>query len=341
MSEPIDFVVSWVDGSDAEFLAVKRLYSERGKSGDQDANAACRYRSESEMLRYWFRCVEKFAPWVRKIHFVTCGQKPEWLDETHPKLNLVNHQDYIPKQYLPTFNARTIALNYHRIEGAAEQLVLFDDDVFLMQPLSPDFFFKGGNPVLATDLRYPKYVNCTNWCRAMFNDYCVVNRSFDIRKSIWANREKWFNLKELGFKRVRQNVTCYLANKSLPVGNYGHIATPHLKSTLEEIWERWGDVMDASCMRKFRSDDQVNPWLSCAWSQAKGAFYPAHEEKLGMRIVLSPKTVEWACNLIREQSVPQLCLNDTSFNTDYETSSEMLLSAFSSILPEKSSFEKN
>lgn len=31
-----------------------------------------RYR-DWDNLQYWFRGVEKFAPWVRKIHFVTWG----------------------------------------------------------------------------------------------------------------------------------------------------------------------------------------------------------------------------------------------------------------------------
>lgn len=52
-------------------------------------------------LKYWFRGVAKFAPWVRKVHFVTSGQKPDWLDETHPKLNLVSHEDYIPQNTYP------------------------------------------------------------------------------------------------------------------------------------------------------------------------------------------------------------------------------------------------
>lgn len=67
-------------------------------------------------LKYWFRGVEKYAPWVHKIYFVTCGQKPDWLNENHDKLVLVNHEDYIPHEYLPTFSSHTIELNFHRIK---------------------------------------------------------------------------------------------------------------------------------------------------------------------------------------------------------------------------------
>jgi len=72
--------------------------------------------------------VEQFAPWVRKIHFVTCGQKPEWLNADHPKLSLVNHSDYIPQQFLPTFNSSLIEIYLHRIPDLTEHFVYFNDD---------------------------------------------------------------------------------------------------------------------------------------------------------------------------------------------------------------------
>ena len=338
--ETIDFILAWVDGGDPIYRAAKSEYAGSIEFEDREANGECRYRSEPDMLRYWFRSVEKYAPWVRKIHFVTCGQKPDWLEVSHPKLDLVNHCDYIPDQYLPTFNARTIELNYHRIADLSEHYVLFNDDIFLLQPITPDFFFKDGNPVLVTDLRYPKYLSCQNWCRVLFNDYCVINKQFNMRKSIWKYRRKWFNLKELGFKRTRQNITSFFANKSLPVGNYAHLALPHLKSTLKEIWDCQGEIMDATCKHKFRSDDQVNQWLCCGWNQAEGRFYPAHEKNLGIRVVMSPRSVGRAEELILGQSVPQICTNDTSLNTDYYTSCERVLKALSTILPTRSSFEK-
>ncbi|MBQ6357217.1 MAG: capsule biosynthesis protein CapK, partial [Solobacterium sp.] len=32
------------------------------------------------LFKYWFRGVEKFAPWVNKIYFITWGHVPTWLD---------------------------------------------------------------------------------------------------------------------------------------------------------------------------------------------------------------------------------------------------------------------
>ena len=111
--EEIDIVITWVDGSDPIWLAEKvryhPMYSVEIQNGD--ANSDCRYRSNQDLLRYWFRLIEKNAPWVRKIHFITCGQKPVWLKEDHPKISLVYHNDYLPKEYLPTFNSNVNELN--------------------------------------------------------------------------------------------------------------------------------------------------------------------------------------------------------------------------------------
>lgn len=90
----IDFVVIWVNMDDPQWQEVFSKYS-NAKGNSKNGVSKARFRDYG-FLKYWFRGVEKFAPWVRKIHFVTCGQKPEWLDESNPKIHLVNHKDFIP-----------------------------------------------------------------------------------------------------------------------------------------------------------------------------------------------------------------------------------------------------
>lgn len=77
--QKIDFVIAWVDGNDPEW---RREKSDRisGISGfDRVDDREERYR-DWDNLHYWFRGVEKFAPWVRKIHLVTWGHIPHWLN---------------------------------------------------------------------------------------------------------------------------------------------------------------------------------------------------------------------------------------------------------------------
>ena len=339
---PIDFVIIWVDGSDPRWRSEKEKYArvfspERAGAGD-DSNADCRYR-DSGLLKYWFRGVERFAPWVNKVFFVSYGQVPDWLDVNHPKLVLVDHRDFIPGQYLPTFNAVPIELNIHRIESLSEHFVLFNDDVFLLQPVQPDFFFKEGNPVLPTTLKYPEYLGMNRWSHHAFNDSCVVNAHFDMGESIWDNRKKWFSISALGKRKAFGNFLCYCANKQLPVGIFDHLAFPHLKSTMTDCWTRCHDELDISCSFKFRDSMQVNQWLFAAWNQASGRFYPCKFGTKGHVMLILPDNMGLMATAIKEQWYPQVCLNDSGGNTEPDKCTEVLATAFEDLLPLRSSFE--
>jgi len=342
--ETIDFVLSWVDGNDSEWIAEKRKWEQLAgvaRLEGNDANSDCRFRSDSDMLRYWFRAVEKFTPWFNKVFFVTCGQKPEWLDENHPKLKLVNHKDYIPSEYLPTFNSNVIELNYHRINDLSEHFVLFNDDVFFLQPVNEEYFFKVGRPVLDTGLKNNDVSkDDSNISRVMINNANLVNTSFDMKKSIVDNRRKWFFIKELGCIRTARNCLYYFMNKTLPAFDFGHLAVPHLKSTFAELWDRYNEIMDHSSRQKFRTDDQVNHWLMASWNQAKGFFYPANSKKRGRLFGICTGNVNEAAEIIRRQKYSQICLNDTGQNDDPEKCSRILINALDEILPDKSTFEK-
>ena len=338
----IDFVLTWVDGSDKAWLELKRKYekSEMGVScTDVNANAECRYRDYG-LLRYWFRAVEKFAPWVNKVFFVTCGQKPEWLNVNHPKLVWVKHEDYIPSKYLPTFHSCTIELNLHRLPALSEQFVLFNDDVFLIRPISPEFFFKDSLPVLPCDMKLYRFYGYNHWSRVCMNDFGVITGNFNIKKSIWSCREKWFSISKLGFRQAMANIVRYKVNKTFFISGFEHLANPHLKSTMEEVWEKCPDVMDVTSKDRFRADSHVNPWMLSAWNLAKGSFYPVRTGERGIDVHISPSQIDTICNIIKKQSVSQMCLNDSSDNVDPEFCNNEIRKAFEAILPGKSSFEE-
>ncbi|WP_171967995.1 Stealth CR1 domain-containing protein, partial [Streptococcus salivarius] len=94
--EKIDIVVLWVDGSDPEFIREKQAVIGQVADLDQEIDGEQRYRDYG-IFNYWFRMIEKHAPWVNHVYLVTNGQKPEWLNLEHPKLKLVTHKEFIPK----------------------------------------------------------------------------------------------------------------------------------------------------------------------------------------------------------------------------------------------------
>ncbi len=93
------------------------------------------------VLKYIFRSLEKNMPWVRKIHFVTNGQYPTWLNLEHPKIYFHAHKDFfIYKDALPVFNSNAIELNFANIPDLSERFILFNDDMLVLKQVKEERF---------------------------------------------------------------------------------------------------------------------------------------------------------------------------------------------------------
>jgi hypothetical protein len=136
----VDVVYTWVDGSDPDWLDAFRATAEScGRSIDDEALDPARYRSRDE-LRYSLRSLWMYCGWVRHVWIVTAGQRPDWLVD-HPMVSLVDHRDILPAEGLPTFNSHAIEASLHHIDGLAEHVVYFNDDMLVARPLRPETFF--------------------------------------------------------------------------------------------------------------------------------------------------------------------------------------------------------
>ena len=225
--EKIDFVVTWVDGGDPAWLEEKAKYDPKisGAMDEDWNNNAIRYR-DWDVLKYWFRGVEKNAPWVNKIHFITWGHLPEWLDVDHPKLNIVKHSDFIPEEYLPTFNSNAIEMNMHRIEGLADKFVYFNDDMYLLRATKPTDFFKGGLPCETATLETVALELDVG--HSEIHNMQVINKYFRKKEVLKKHWRKWFN-PIYGVQLVK---TFLLLPWERFTGMYeGHIASSYIKES--------------------------------------------------------------------------------------------------------------
>lgn len=331
MQDQIDFVIIWVDGNDPEWRREKNAY--KNVLTNQEDDSEHRYR-DWDNLRYWFRGVEKYCPWVRKIHFVTWGHLPSWLNVKHEKLDVVLHQDYIPEQYLPTFSSHTIELNIHRIADLSEHFVYFNDDMFIIKPMREEDFFHDGKPCDSAVMN----VHCYNMedmvIMAPFRDIGVINHEFNMRQVIRKNPWGWFNLK-YGINILRNVIL--LACPRFPGMLQQHLPASYCKTTFVDVWKKYYGILDETCKHRFREMTDVNQWVFKEWQLASGNFYP-RSLKVGKSI--PAYNIDAACRCIREQQADMFCLNDTEMsNEEFKRCVSLVNSAFESILPGKSSFE--
>ena len=178
MAEDIDIVVTWVDMNDPDWKKEFLKYSNK-KEIENNGLVDARFRDYG-FLKYWFRGIEKFAPWVRKIHFVTAGQKPIWLNTENPRINLVDHKEFIPHDFLPTYNSVVIERYMHKIPGLAEKFIYFNDDFYLIRETPQERFFKNGLPCDIAVFQYnPTW---SQWYKTLKNNIRIINRHFDKKK---------------------------------------------------------------------------------------------------------------------------------------------------------------
>ncbi|MFF0788882.1 stealth conserved region 3 domain-containing protein [Streptomyces spiralis] len=141
---PIDAVYTWVDGADVSWLERKNaVLAAKGIETEDAATSAARFRNRDE-LRYSFRSLDMYAPWIRNIYVVTDRQVPQWLDTSHPRVRVVDHTEIFGNEgALPTYNSHAIESRLHHIDGLAEHFLYFNDDVFAARPILPSLFFLG------------------------------------------------------------------------------------------------------------------------------------------------------------------------------------------------------
>ena len=331
---PIDFVMLWVDGNDENWKKERAKY-DTNINGQDGRNQ--RFRSWDN-LQMWFRGVEKYASWVNKIFFITCGQKPEWLDENNPKLRLVRHDEYIPKEYLPTFNSNVIEIHLHRIKDLSEHFVLFNDDMFLTHYIKRQDFFKKGLPV-EQYLEYPVGSGINKLMPYIFiNNNNIIAKNFS-RKDILKN-QRWKILNWRYGMYFFYNLIFYM----MPFPNYFgvltmHIAYPHLKSVIEEVWSKEYEEMCNTSGHRFRQKEDISHYLFRMWYLSYGRFVPGNRMKMGKMFKIGIDDQK-LFDSIEKERYKIICVADEISDEEFEIAKEKLNKSLNQILSEKSSFEK-
>ncbi len=335
----IDFVIPWVDGGDPAWQEQKKRYY-RPTENREDVSEA-RYRDWDE-LKYWFRGVEQFAPWVNRIFFVTNGQFPGWLNPDHEKLVWVKHEDFIPKEYLPTFSVNPIELNLHRIEGLSEHFVYFNDDTFLILPVSEKDFFKDGLPC-GLAIESPVTADTNDIFNHILLNNCALLNSKYTRRDFHKNAgSKRFPLVDP--KGLITNAAMGILRREAFFGfAYFHLPSPFLKSTLQEVWQDHEKELDEVCRHRFRSINDVNQYIFVERQYVTGKFEPYPIRKSGIAFHLNDSeternNIQETCEAIAQQSYKMVCVNESKVE-HFEETKHRINCAFEQILSGKSSFE--
>jgi hypothetical protein len=224
--EPVDAVITWVDGYDPKHQ--EKLANYLNKMGLQRPVSAepTRFNQCGE-IEHCIKSILRFAPWIRTIYLVTDAQIPSFtasLQNNIPegKLIIVDHQDIFSgfEHCLPTFNSLSIESVLWRINGLSEKFIYFNDDQFLIRPVHYEDFFREDKLVLRGDW---KIQNKKTW-RSLLRQYCP-----------FLATTRFLQDKPNEHRRVQESSAAFAGYKkkflSLP-----HAPLPLKKSILEDFF---------------------------------------------------------------------------------------------------------
>lgn len=240
--QPVDAVITWVDGADP--VHTEKLNRHLEEIGERPRSALPTRFSDAGELTYCVMGLLKYAPWLRRIHIVTDAQTPtlmNWLATTPfaDKVRIVDHREIFSgyEHYLPTFNTRSISAMLWRIEGLAEQYIYLNDDFVVVRPLQPEDFFRDGKVVLRG------HWHSTLWGRL---------REWFAERSAPAQGRKNLRAKYL----ISQKVAARIAGFTGRYFQVEHNPHPFLRTHMEAFSKRESDLFNRQISFKLRSLDQ-------------------------------------------------------------------------------------
>ncbi|MGL5900451.1 MAG: Stealth CR1 domain-containing protein [Lactobacillaceae bacterium] len=329
--EKIDFVITWVDSNDENWKKKYKKYSD-----EENIESDARFR-DWNFLKYWFRSIEENAPWVNKIFFITEGHIPQWLNLDNENLIIIKHEDFIKKEYLPTFNSNVIQLNLYNIKKLSKHFVNFNDDMFLNNKVHPkDFFYNGlpkdigvFSPIIPIGSKESIAVN-------ILNNISIINENFNFRHILKKNLFKFYNLKY--GKHILKNLV--VLPWSVVLGFYdNHIPISYNKEVFKEAITIIESQLEETYGHRFRDKDDITDWIIRYWQLSLGHFHP-RKTSFGRYYNLGPDIIK-AIDDIKYKKSKVICLNDSGINSsNFEKTREILIDSLEDRYPEKSSFEK-
>lgn len=293
----MDIVITYVNGLDPEW---QKDYAQMiGKEV-----LTKRYRDWGT-LPYLFRGIENCMPFIENVFLVVAreSQVPAWVNRDEVKVVL--HEDFIPKEFLPTFSASAIEMFIHLIKGLGEQYIYFNDDFYPILESKPTDFFRDGKA--AADMAYHLCTFGNLFRRFVRGSDRMARRAAGVKKMPFYIRPQ-------------------------------HTCQPMLRSVCAELYDQHKEEIHAS-VTPLREPHNYNQYLFTDYAYFTGKTFK--QRISNKHISLSVSTPEKIQDAILRSSKKLVCINDVEMsNEKYQRLHKAMHDAFAQRFPNKSKYEK-
>ena len=136
----MDAVIAYVDGMEPNW---RFLYNRHIGGFDFNENRFTDYGT----LRFVLRGISEHMSFINRVFLIVSSleQVPEYVNDN---VIIITHDQFIPSDFLPTFNANTIEAFLWNIPDLGEEFIYFNDDMIPIGHLNREDFFINGMPCL-------------------------------------------------------------------------------------------------------------------------------------------------------------------------------------------------
>lgn len=295
----MDLIITYVNSSDNNWV---QDYIRTTKTHNP---SSVRYRSWGT-LKYLLRGVARYMPFIRKVVLVVAraSQVPVWINKEN--VRIVYHDEFIPKQYLPTFNSCTIESFFWNIPDLADRIIYLNDDLFPVGPMAESDFFTDNIPHIKFKSPEP------------------------------------YNLKNMFLNQSRNGLDMVLKALNNPEYPKDQILLPYhasfaiYKDSLLKIKELCGDKISQT-ISKTRQGNNVNQYIYAYYAYYMKAYI---DDTVNYRYFnITDVEMNDIMAAIVSETYQMLCLNDSDKIKDYNKTRSKLVACFEQKFPKKCKFE--
>lgn len=304
----IDIVVTYVNERDIkwqqEFEYWKTKEIREGITSDKNRQAFGIERTrEWDIFKYWFRAIENNCSWVNNVFVIVQNENhvPKWLNKD--KVKIVYHEDYIPSELLPTFNAMPIGFYVSNIQDLSNKYIMCDDDFYFLNPIAKDRFFKNDKPVHWKN-EIPNVPYSTKGEDGVFMQ--ILNNNVEFLKKFSNIKYGIYHLPEARLKDFEQEII---------QNNKQEILDHFIKSKFRHPSNLCGYLF-SDLLKIFNKVEWGNPYTNCC--------YCCLNSKINFNDY-------WDKDIV--------CFNDTQLLDDYKRTRNNLIEFLEKKFPNKSSYE--
>lgn len=297
----IDYVMTFVNPSDILWKNEFDKYSSSNKNNQTENDN--RY-GENNLFKFVFRGIHKYLPWINNVILVVSSpsQVPQWINKSTVKI--VYHDEFIPKEFLPTFNSCTIECFLHKIPGLSPFFIYGNDDTYITNTCTPGDFFQSTQPKVKID------------CHKFTNGQYRENQYVQLCRNMSLLCAKNLNMP------IDDNVFFSPA----------HFQVAYSTSIYKSIFNEFKTYIMNNCDR-FRTARNVSQYLfAIYYALATGNKFVTDMNQKYFRV--SQNDVFKICSVLSNNRPQLLCINNSDYNIDIQ-----LIHKFTSVFSEKSKYE--